>query len=128
MVGRVFTQNTTSGLWGAGNVGAGGVTPSILSQPKEYTTSGGAGGALTPTLTMLNEQEGVFLSKGMIVLQVLTTTTPSLGDDLHFQQADGQIIAVAPGTAVASGNQLLALGAVYMFPQPNANGLILANL
>ena len=128
VIGRVFTQDPTTGYWSAGNVSGNGVFPSILSLPKDYATSGGASGTLSPTLTLPNGTAAEFIGAGFITVALLTTTTPSLGDDLHFQNADGQILAVAAGTAVGTGHSLLQKNGVYMYPQPNANGICIAAL
>jgi len=128
VIGRVFTQDPTTGYWSAGNVSGNGVFPSILSLPKDYATSGSAAGTLAPTLTLPNNTVGELIASGFITVALLSSGNPSLGDDLHYQNADGQILAVPAGTAPATGHSLLQKNGVYMYPQPNANGICIAAL
>lgn len=104
VVGRAFTQIAGSDT----NVEAGGtgVFAGILANPKEYASYGtAAGGPLAPTIVLPNQTNAALVKMGTMI--VALSTAGNIGDDVHFVQATGVLLAVAPGTAPAVGNSVV---------------------
>lgn len=107
VIGRAFTQDPTlipdaSDIVQAGGTG---VFAGILVNPLAYATAGVAGNALAPTLVLPNEAQADLLTMGIII--VALTTAANIGDDVHFVEATGELLAVAPGAAPAVGNAVV---------------------
>lgn len=103
VVGRAFTAIATEdGRVEAGGTGA---FAGILVDPHSYALQGVAGNALAPTLVLANQVEAQFLKMGTIIVDL--TTAANIGDDVHFVQATGELLAVAAGTAPAVGNSVV---------------------
>lgn len=104
VIGRAFTQDPTLSPDASNIVAAGGtgVFAGILVNPLVYATAGTLAGALEPTLVLPNETNAELLKMGTIIVDL--TTAANIGDDVHFVEATGELLAVAPGTAPAVGN------------------------
>ena len=103
VIGRAFTALAAiDGFVEAGGTGA---FAGILVNPLVYATSGTLDGALAPTLVLPNNTEAEFLKMGTILVEL--TTAAAIGDDVHFIQATGELLAVAAGTAPAVGNSVV---------------------
>lgn len=127
IVGRAFTQNAAGAGVPLGSVGAGGtgVFAGFLANPKVYASFGTVvNGPLAPTMLLPNQLTAEFLLMGFMVA-LLSAGTANIGDVIHFVQATGALIAVAPGTAPAAGNTLAPNTVVDELPQSNAAGLVL---
>lgn len=104
VIGRAFSQSATVD----GEVAAGGSEPfaGILANPLEYATSGtAAGGSLAPTITLPNWTQASLVTMGTMIVNM--STSAAIGDDVHYVDATGVLLAVAPGTAPAVGNSLV---------------------
>lgn len=103
VIGRAFTQSKTVD----GEVAAGDTEPfaGILANPLEYATSGTAAGSLAPTITLPNGTQASLVTMGTMIVDM--TTAAAIGDDVHYVNATGVLLAVAPGTAPAVGNSLV---------------------
>jgi hypothetical protein len=130
VVGRAFTQNAAGAGVPLGSVGAGGtgVFAGLLANPKVYASYGTVvNGPLAPSMVVPNQITGEFLLMGFVVAQ-LSAGTANIGDQIHFVQATGALIAVAPGTAPAAGNTLVPNTVVDELPQTSAAGLVLLRM
>ena len=108
VIGRAVTR-----VAGAGNdyqfvAGGTGVFAGILTNSKQYALTGtAAGGSLAPTLTLPNNLpvEATYMATGV---WVTLTTTANIGDQVAFVQADGTLLALAPGAAAGVGQTIIA--------------------
>jgi hypothetical protein len=102
VIGRAFGRKTTSNL-NEVEAGGTGVFAGILFNSKSYATSGtAAGGSLAPTLTLPNETQVELLKMGTVLVSL--TNAAAVGNDVHYVQADGTMLAVPAGTTPAVGN------------------------
>jgi hypothetical protein len=86
----------------------------LLSTPKGYASRGTvAGGPLAPTFTIPNETTGRLFQMGSI--NVNLTTSGNVGDDIHFSQTTGELVAVAPGASPAVGFSAIPLAKLTEF-------------
>lgn len=126
VIGRALTATADSDT--EVRVGGTGAFAGILANPKVYATAGtAAGGALAPTLTLPNytEVECVEMCAGIYVN--LTSTDNDIGNDVHFVQATGALVSVAPGVAPSVGNSVIP-GAVVVRRDTTAAGLAIISL
>lgn len=123
--GRVFSR-AASGYWRAGDPAGDGVMFAVLTNPKEFVSSGSSAGTLAPTLMLPNQTIGSFTSMGFVV--AATATAADVGYDIHFAKATGVISAQPKGTAVPGTALLLENATVDRVPQPNPAGLFLLRL
>jgi hypothetical protein len=107
IIGRAFTQDPDLSPDASNIVVAGGtgVFAGILVNPLVYATGGTAAGALQPTLVLPNETNVEVLVMGTIIVDL--STDANIGDDVHFVEATGVLLAVAPGTTPAVGNAVV---------------------
>lgn len=125
VIGRAFTQPNTGGTFAAGGTD---VFAGILVGTKGYVSQGtAAAGTLAPTLTLPNSTEGEFAIQGFPIV-TMSNANVHIGDDVHFVQATGALLSVAPGTTPTTGNTKVPNASVYALPQPAANGLCVINL
>lgn len=130
VVGRVFTQNAAAAGVPLGSVGAGGtgVFAGILSNPKVYASFGTTvNGPLAPTMILPNQVTGEFLQMGYVVA-VMSNAGVNIGDQVHYVEATGAMLSVAPGTNPAAGNALVPGALIDELPQTAAGGLVLLKL
>ena len=100
VIGRAFSQ--IAGVDGYAEAGGTGVFAGILVNPLVYASRGPVGGEpLDPTLVLPNEALVELLKMGTIIVEL--TTAANIGDDVHYDQATGELSAVAPGTAPDPG-------------------------
>lgn len=104
VIGRAFTQ--VAGSDTDVEAGGTGVFAGILANPLEYASYGtAAGGPLAPTITLPNETGASLVKMGTMIVSL--STAANIGDDVHFVQATGVLLAVAPGTEPAAGNSVV---------------------
>ncbi len=111
---------------GVAMAGGAGFFAGILANPKVYATSGGTGGALSPTLTLPDGDlaELVTETAGMVV------TLPgaaAIGDNVVYVQATGALASNPSGTAVPGGSILIPGASVTRFTVAGA-GLAVISL
>lgn len=130
IVGRAVSYVAGSpGVVQAGNPSGTAVFAGILANPKVYASRGdNAGNPLAPTLLLPNNTEVEHVAMGFIVVQLSGGTTANVGDDVHYVEATGALLAVAPGTAPATGNLKVPNAQVDEVPQAVANGLALIRI
>jgi len=99
---------------GVAKAGGTGVFVGILANSKVYATSGGASGALSPTLTLLNYSIGELVSMGHLI--VALPGPANVGDKVCYDQTTGQISSYAPTAAftasIAHTTGLMTVSAV----------------
>lgn len=119
VIGRAFTRVAGSDM----NVAAGGtgVFGGILVNSKEYATSGPSTGALDATLALPNGTPVSLLISGYVVVSLAGDA--AIGDDVHFVQSSGALLAVDPGTTPAAGNSAIPNATVAYY---NTSGAGLA--
>jgi hypothetical protein len=120
-----FTQANTGGTVAAGGMG---IFVGILANPKVYASLGSAAnGTLAPTMVLPNNVEAELVTQGLLVCQ-MTNTNVHIGDEVHFVQATGAMLSVAPGTTPAGGNTKVPNATIYELPQPVALAPCVVNL
>ena len=92
---------TSQGNAAAGNSGGTAVFAGILSNPKGSALDGVGGNPLAPTLTLPNYAQGELLTQGSIV--VYLPAAAAIGDFVLYDQTDGHLTTVAPGTSLPGG-------------------------
>jgi len=105
--------------------GAAAVFAGILANPKAYATSGGSTGALAPTLALLDNAQGEFLTMGNVVVAI--TGSANIGDQVQYNAITGALSCVAPGASASAGNILVPNASVWRLPT-SASGLIAIRL
>lgn len=124
VVGRAFTR--AAGDDKDVTAGGTGVFAGILINSKELALYGtAAGGTLAPTLTLPNEMAVSVMDMGFVVVSL--STDAAIGDDVHFVQATGALLAVDPGTSPAVGNTKVP-GASIAYFNTSAAGLAVVKL
>jgi len=102
VIGRAFSRKTTSNL-NEVEAGGTGAFAGILFNSKSYASYGtAAGGTLAATIVLANETQVELLKMGTVLVSL--TTAAAVGNDVHYVQADGTLLAVAAGTSPAVGN------------------------
>lgn len=132
VIGRAFSIKTgATGSWAAGSAGAsdpkailmeaGGNGPfgGILANPKVYTTAGGAGGSLSPSMTLPNDTVAEFVTETPGIIVEFPATT-NAGDWVYYLQADGTLVTTAP-QAARPANSVGPIGTVARFDAVGAN-------
>lgn len=111
VIGRAFTRVSGSDI----NVAAGGtgVFGGILVNSKEYATSGPSTGALDATLALPNGTPVSLLISGYVVVSLAGAA--NVGDDVHFVQATGALLAATPGATPSAGNSAIPNAQVAYF-------------
>lgn len=127
VIGYAFTKSNTTNVATVGGAITNGSTvfAGILANPKEYATSGGSTGTLSPTLTLPDNTDGDFVTMGEMV--VTLTTAANIGDVVIYATATGALAAVAPGAAAGSGNVIVPNCTVVRYPT-SAAGLVAIRL
>lgn len=100
VIGRAFTHIAGNDTQVA--AGGTGAFAGILFNSKEYVTSGPSTGALDPTLTLPNNTTVDLLQMGYVFVSL--TNLAAIGNDVHFVQADGTMLAAAAGSTPSAGN------------------------
>lgn len=93
----------------------------ILVNPKSYSSNGGSGGPLTPTLTLPNAQNAELLSMGEIV--VTLPATCNVGDLVICDNTTGALATVPAGTTDPGGGKSFVPNATVTRYSPSAGGL-----
>lgn len=111
VIGRAFTRVSGSDISVA--AGGTGVFGGILVNSKEYATSGPSTGALDATLALPNGTPVSLLISGYIVVSLAGAA--NVGDDVHFVQATGALLAASPGATPSAGNSAIPNAQVAYF-------------
>lgn len=105
LVGNAFTLTNTGAIAGnnsnqsnAGTckVGGTGLFAGILVNSKAYSTNGGSGGPLTPTLAIPDNSIGEFMGMGQVVANL--PGGASVGDLVTYDPATGNLNSIPPIT------------------------------
>lgn len=128
VVGRLFSQDPTTGKWRAGNPGTNGTAFAILANPKVYASNGTvAGGSLAPTMTLPNEAN-VELVTSTAGIWVNSLTAADLDETPYFSTVTGEIAAYKSGDTPAANFVALVGGKFVRFPQAATGGLMVLAL
>ncbi|HEX7687357.1 MAG TPA: hypothetical protein VF453_06610 [Burkholderiaceae bacterium] len=105
VIGYAYTAANGTGVASVGGAITNGTSifAGILANPKEYSSSGGSSGPLSPTLTLPDNSEGDFVLMGNGLVVALTTAA-NMGDQVIYNTTTGALAAVAPGAAAGAGN------------------------
>lgn len=79
---------------GVATVGGTGAFAGILANPKVYATSGGSGGALSPTLNLPNQTQAEAIIMGEMF--AVLGNTANVGDLVYYNTTTGALGSVAP--------------------------------
>jgi hypothetical protein len=109
-IGRAYTATTEEGV---GQIGGTGPFIGILGFPKEQALVGGSDGPLSPTLALPPKSVGSMVTMGFMTVELLTAA--SLGDDIYFVNATGELGA---GTAAAGQTQIAGAKVDRSIPAP----------
>lgn len=119
VIGRAFTHVASSDTQiAAGGTGA---FAGILINSKEYTTSGTTNGTLDATTTLPNNTTVSYLTMGYVFVSL--SGAANIGDDVHFVQSTGALLAATAGSAPAGGNTKVPNASVVFY---NTSGAGLA--
>jgi hypothetical protein len=104
VIGYAYTAANGTGVASVGGAITNGTSifAGILANPKEYSSSGGSSGPLSPTLTLPDNSDGDFVLMGDLI--VALTTAANIGDQVIYNTTTGALAAVAPGAAAGAGN------------------------
>ena len=124
--GRVFTWNADNKTVRAGGSGA---IVGILSNPKQHVSLGDpTNGPLAPVFALPNNVVADFVEMGKVVCWLAGSHAATLGLQLQYATADGQISIPAVAGTPDAGNVLFN-ATIEDYPQPlQANNLILVKI
>lgn len=123
VVGRAFTHVASNdNQVAAGGTGA---FAGILFNSKEYVTSGPSTGALDATMALPNNAQVSLLQMGYVFVSLAGAA--NIGDDVHYVQATGALLAATAGAAPAGGNSVVP-GATVVAQNTSGAGLAVIRL
>ena len=98
----------------------------ILAHSNRYKLSGTSAGGLSPQFYIFDGEDGEFMTMGDICIKL--NSVGSVGYQLQYDSATGNISAVAPGGSASNGNTLIPNSTLYRYPVTVSGDLTVARL